>query len=141
MEERGKSFGRNVAEQEEKDRELHCKMGYVRTIAGNRLIPNVVDEAARDNPDRVVYTIPHLTEDGDSFEDITALRFANAVNRACRWIEGVLGKGKNFEAIGYIGPRTFFPLESEYRTCSKLPVAVRQSDLSYHGVGLYQDRL
>ncbi|KAI0517685.1 hypothetical protein F5B22DRAFT_93766 [Xylaria bambusicola] len=79
-------------------------MGYVRTIAGNRLIPNVVDEAARDNPDRVVYTIPHLTDDGDSFEDITALRFANAVNRACRWIEGVLGKGKNFEAIGYIGP-------------------------------------
>ncbi|KAF2972037.1 hypothetical protein GQX73_g1567 [Xylaria multiplex] len=79
-------------------------MGYVRPIAGNRLIPNVVDEAARDNPDRVVYTIPHLTDDGDSFEDITALRFANAVNRACRWIEGVLGKGKNFEAIGYIGP-------------------------------------
>ncbi|KAK5625529.1 hypothetical protein RRF57_001245 [Xylaria bambusicola] len=79
-------------------------MGYVRTIAGNRLIPNVVDEAARDNPDRVVYTVPHLTDDGDSFEDITALRFANAVNRACRWIEGVLGKGKNFEAIGYIGP-------------------------------------
>lgn len=79
-------------------------MGYVRTIAGNRLIPNVVDEAARDNPDRVVYTIPHLTEDGDSFEDITALRFANAVNRACRWIENHLSKGKNFEAIGYIGP-------------------------------------
>ncbi|KAI0542448.1 hypothetical protein GGR58DRAFT_250457 [Xylaria digitata] len=79
-------------------------MGYVRPIAGNRLIPNVVDETARDNPDRVVYTIPHLTDDGDSFEDITALRFANAVNRACRWIEGVLGKGKNFEAIGYIGP-------------------------------------
>ncbi|KAI1751133.1 hypothetical protein F4782DRAFT_205813 [Xylaria castorea] len=79
-------------------------MGYIRTIAGNRLIPNVVDEAARDNPDRVVYTIPHLTDDGDSFEDITALRFANAVNRACRWIEGVLGRGKNFEAVGYIGP-------------------------------------
>ncbi|KAI1362368.1 hypothetical protein F5Y08DRAFT_275396 [Xylaria arbuscula] len=79
-------------------------MVYGRTIAGNRLIPNVVDEAARDNPDRVVYTIPHLTDNGDSFEDITALRFANAVNRACRWIEGVLGKGKNFEAIGYIGP-------------------------------------
>ncbi|KAI0969100.1 hypothetical protein F4678DRAFT_180499 [Xylaria arbuscula] len=79
-------------------------MSYTRAIAGNRLIPNVVDEAARDNPDRVVYTIPHLTDNGDSFEDVTALRFANAVNRACRWIEGVLGKGKNFEAIGYIGP-------------------------------------
>ncbi|KAI0404036.1 hypothetical protein F4802DRAFT_261809 [Xylaria palmicola] len=79
-------------------------MGYIRSVAGNRLIPNVVDEAARDNPDHPVYTIPHLTESGDSFEDITALRFANAVNRACRWIEGVLGKGKNFEAIGYIGP-------------------------------------
>ncbi|KAI3319915.1 acetyl-CoA synthetase-like protein [Xylariaceae sp. AK1471] len=79
-------------------------MSYARSVAGNRLIPNVVDEAARDNPDRVVYTIPHLTDDGDSFEDITALRFANAVNRACRWLEGVLGRGKNFEAIGYIGP-------------------------------------
>ncbi|KAI1820520.1 acetyl-CoA synthetase-like protein [Xylaria intraflava] len=79
-------------------------MGYVRTVAGNRLIPNVVDEAARDHPDHVVYTVPHLTDHGDSFEDITALRFANAVNRACRWIEGVLGRGKNFEAIGYIGP-------------------------------------
>ncbi|KAI1262037.1 acetyl-CoA synthetase-like protein [Xylariaceae sp. FL1019] len=79
-------------------------MGYVRAVAGNRLIPNVVDEAARDTPDRIVYTIPHLTDNGDSFEDITALRFANAVNRACRWLEGVLGRGKNFEAIGYIGP-------------------------------------
>ncbi|KAI0397506.1 acetyl-CoA synthetase-like protein [Xylariaceae sp. FL0594] len=79
-------------------------MGYARSVAGNRLIPNVVDEAARDTPDRIVYTIPHLTDNGDSFEDITALRFANAVNRACRWLEGVLGKGKNFEAIGYIGP-------------------------------------
>lgn len=91
-------------------------MGYVRTIAGNRLIPNVVDEAARDNPDRVVYTIPHLTDDGDSFEDITALRFANAVNRACRWIEGVLNRGKNFEAIGYIGPRMFSPDETDSRS-------------------------
>ncbi|KAI1117812.1 hypothetical protein F5Y14DRAFT_439088 [Nemania sp. NC0429] len=79
-------------------------MSSIRSIAGNRLIPNVVDEAARDRPDHVVYTIPHLTDNGDSFEDITALRFANAVNRAARWIESVLGKGKNFEAVGYIGP-------------------------------------
>lgn len=116
-------------------------MVYGRTIAGNRLIPNVVDEAARDNPDRVVYTIPHLTDNGDSFEDITALRFANAVNRACRWIEGVLGKGKNFEAIGYIGPRMSLVVANVVMVIANLRVVVRQPDLPYYGVGVYQDWL
>ncbi|KAI0475110.1 acetyl-CoA synthetase-like protein [Xylariaceae sp. FL0804] len=76
-----------------------------RTVTpGHRLLPAVVDEAARLSPERIVYTVPHLEDSGDSFEDITAFRFANAVNRAAHWIEANLGKSKTFETIGYIGP-------------------------------------
>ncbi|KAI0024098.1 L-aminoadipate-semialdehyde dehydrogenase [Xylariomycetidae sp. FL0641] len=73
-------------------------------VHGNRLLPVVIDEAARDTPNRIVYTVPHLTELGDSFENITAFRFANAVNRAAHWIESKLGRSTSFDAIGYIGP-------------------------------------
>ncbi|KAI1333833.1 L-aminoadipate-semialdehyde dehydrogenase [Xylariaceae sp. FL0016] len=82
-------------------------MGAASYKPGHRLLPVVVDEAARDNPDRIVYTVPHLGDSGDSgdsFEDITALRFANAINRTAHWIETHLGRSDSFDTIGYIGP-------------------------------------
>ncbi|KAI1632027.1 L-aminoadipate-semialdehyde dehydrogenase [Biscogniauxia mediterranea] len=79
-------------------------MGLLNSVKGKRILPVVVDEVAHEDPNRVVYTVPHLSDSGDEFEDITAGRFANAVNRTARWIETHIGRGKNFEAIGYIGP-------------------------------------
>ncbi|CAJ2508788.1 Uu.00g138140.m01.CDS01 [Anthostomella pinea] len=79
-------------------------MGLVNALAGQRLLPAVVDLAAREDPDRIVYTIPHLDEAGDSFEDVSASKFANAINRTAHWIESHIGRSDNFDTIGYIGP-------------------------------------
>lgn len=96
---------------------------------GRRLIPNIVDERARSDPERAVYSIPVSSAVGScgfedisargavysvpvssddvarGFRDISARVFANAVNRTAWWLESELGKGSSFQTIGYIGPR------------------------------------
>ena len=96
---------------------------------GRRLIPNIIDERARTNPERPVYSISMLYESATlelndissrgnvhsvpissnhalrGFRDISARIFANAVDRVAWWIEAELGRGSNFPSIGYIGPR------------------------------------
>ena len=93
---------------------------------GRRLIPNIIDERARRDPERPVYSIPvsptHGLQDASAhgtvwsvpvssvdvslgFRDISAQLFANAVNRIAWWLESELGKGSSFPVVGYIGPR------------------------------------
>ncbi|MCJ1314533.1 hypothetical protein MMC25_008215 [Agyrium rufum] len=95
---------------------------------GRRLIPNIIDERARREPDRPVYSIPissaNVSRDFEDisargavysvpvsaddlshgFRDISARDFANAVDRVAWWLEAELGKGVSFPTIGYIGP-------------------------------------
>lgn len=95
---------------------------------GRRLIPNIIDERARTNPDRPVFSIPvvsgstpldlkDISSRGNvhsvpvssnhtiqGFRDISARTFANAVDRVAWWLEANLGRGSNFPSIGYIGP-------------------------------------
>ena len=96
---------------------------------GRRLIPNIIDERARTDPERPVYSIPlasvnaplelkdtstrgnvhsvpvssnHVSQ---GFRDISARTFANAVDRVAWWLDAELGKGLSFPSIGFIGPR------------------------------------
>ena len=101
----------------------------VQVAYGRRLIPNIVDERARINPEQIVYSLsfaststPLDVKDTSSygnensvpgsthhisqqFRDVSARTFANAVNRVAWWLESKLGKGLSFPSIGYIGPR------------------------------------
>ncbi|KAL8788421.1 MAG: hypothetical protein Q9195_007300 [Heterodermia aff. obscurata] len=96
--------------------------------SGRRLIPNIIDERARTNPERPVYSIPLVSESASlelkdissrgnvhsvplssnhalrGFRDISARIFANAVDRVAWWLEAELGRGVDFPSIGYIGP-------------------------------------
>lgn len=72
---------------------------------GRRLVVTIVDEMARDEPDRIVYSLPLTSNVADGFHDITALKLANAVNRTAWWLESKVGKGSSFPTVGYIGPR------------------------------------
>jgi len=96
---------------------------------GRRLIPNIVDERARVNPEQIVYSLSFAStstsldlEDTASygnansvqgsphhvsqqFRDVSARTFANAVDRVAWWLESKLGKGSSFPSIGWIGPR------------------------------------
>ncbi|KAK2612056.1 hypothetical protein QQS21_001905 [Conoideocrella luteorostrata] len=75
---------------------------------GRRLIVTTVDELAREEPERVVYSLAKSAQISEGFEDITARRFANAVDRTAWWIESRLGKTSAFPTVGYIGPHNDF---------------------------------
>ncbi|KAI0429011.1 L-aminoadipate-semialdehyde dehydrogenase [Xylaria sp. FL1042] len=75
---------------------------------GRRLVVTIVDDMARDEPDRIVYSLPLTRNVADGFRDITALELANAVNRTAWWLESELGKGSSFPTVGYIGPHNDF---------------------------------
>ena len=72
----------------------------------------MVDEEAINNPDRIVFSLAKTTKAADGFISVSNKRFANAVNRAAWWLEKLLGKGKNFETVGYIGPGKSGSLET-----------------------------
>ena len=120
---------------------------------GRRLIPNIIDERARSDPERPVYSIPISSADGPrdlddisgrgivysvpvssddlsrGFRDISARDYANAVNRVAWWLESQLGKGPSFPTIGYIGPRTL-SREKREGICAS-PAKVQLDDLRY----------
>ncbi len=77
---------------------------------GRRLLPQVVENAAKKNPDRVAYSFPLTDDPAEGFHDITNKRYANGVNRTAWWIERCFGKpkAKSFPCIGYIGPSMSF---------------------------------
>ncbi|EWY82991.1 hypothetical protein FOYG_15071 [Fusarium oxysporum NRRL 32931] len=71
---------------------------------GRRLIPCILDEMSRDEPDRVIYSIAKSADISKGFTEVTARKFANAVNKTAWWLESLVGKSESFQTIGYIGP-------------------------------------
>ncbi|CVL06949.1 related to nonribosomal peptide synthetase MxcG [Fusarium mangiferae] len=71
---------------------------------GRRLIPCILDEMSRDEPDRVIYSIAKSADISKGFTEITARKFANAVNKTAWWLEHLVGRSETFQTIGYIGP-------------------------------------
>ena len=76
---------------------------------GHRLIPSLVDEYAKADPDYVFAKTPKTTNFADGLQDITIKTFARAVNEIAWRCESVLGKSTNFDTIAYIGPSQSIP--------------------------------
>jgi len=75
---------------------------------GRRLIPTILDDYARDEPGRPLYSIPLTDNVADGFRVVSALQTVNAISRTAWWLEKELGRGTSAEKIGYIGtPRMF----------------------------------
>ena len=71
---------------------------------GKRLLPVVIDEYARNEPDRAWASIPY--DDWDltqGYEDVTYEAFANAINKLAWLIERRVGRSETFETIAYLG--------------------------------------
>jgi acyl-CoA synthetase (AMP-forming)/AMP-acid ligase II len=73
---------------------------------GRRLLPHIVDEIAATDPNRAWAAIPR---DSDSltagYLDLTYSQYANAINRAARYLTERLGsKRASFEPLAYAGP-------------------------------------
>jgi acyl-CoA synthetase (AMP-forming)/AMP-acid ligase II len=81
--------------------------GYPATTKwGERLLPVVIDEAARDTPSRAWASVP--VDDADlskGFEDITYEAFANAINKLAWFIQSSMGgqPSVSFETLAYLG--------------------------------------
>ena len=71
---------------------------------GHRLIPTLVDEYARTDPDYVYALIPKTTDFKDGLKEITIGAFARAVDEVASRIDSRIGKCTTFDTIAYIGP-------------------------------------
>jgi len=76
-----------------------------REDAGRRLLPNVIDELAREEPERILYEFPTDNDVTLPYTKVTARQYANAINRAAWALEGALGRGSGFPTVGYTGPQ------------------------------------
>lgn len=72
---------------------------------GKRLIPQIVDNLALVDPDRVVYSIASFSDASHQFQHITAREFTKAIDKTAWWLRGLIGKPTSIQAVGYIGPR------------------------------------
>ena len=73
---------------------------------GRRLLPVVIEQAARDHPDHVVYSFPITNDVAQGFHEITNSRYANGMHRTSWYIESKFDKParNTFPTIGYVGP-------------------------------------
>lgn len=84
-------------------------MGSITRIPdyGRRLLPALVDDTARDEPNRVLFSTPRDNQPSTGYDAITAKTFANSVNRLCWWLETHVSANKEPKTIGYIGQSEF----------------------------------
>ncbi|KAK1976536.1 thioester reductase domain-containing protein [Colletotrichum cereale] len=73
---------------------------------GRRLIPQIIDETARSEPDREFLSVPRSSDPRDGWRPITFKQMANAVNRVARRIVEKRGAPEpgSFPTLAYIGP-------------------------------------
>lgn len=74
-------------------------------LRSRELLPHIVDEIARENPDELYAELPRSMTSFDSgFDKITYHLFANAINGMASWLDKTLEKKENFETLLYLGP-------------------------------------
>ncbi|OTA69204.1 acetyl-CoA synthetase-like protein, partial [Hypoxylon sp. EC38] len=75
------------------------------STVGQRLLPSFVDEIARSDPHRVLYSVAKTKDPAEGFLDIDAKTFARAVDRFAWYIDEQLGRGHGFPTLTYLGPQ------------------------------------
>ncbi|KAK3196259.1 putative NRPS-like protein biosynthetic cluster [Lecanicillium sp. MT-2017a] len=82
-------------------------MASAKPLHGQRLLSHVIDERARDKHPRPFAALPRSTNVKDGFEDISYVRFANAINRAAGWLRDTFGTPDRPETVMYMAPFDF----------------------------------
>ncbi|KAJ5257253.1 acetyl-CoA synthetase-like protein [Penicillium angulare] len=72
-------------------------------VPRTRLLANVVDQAAEQDPDRPFAVIPQGLEVADGVQKMSMRDLANAVNSLCRWIDNEIGSSSPREVLAYMG--------------------------------------
>ena len=69
---------------------------------GERLLPNVVDEAAQHDPTRLIGLIANSANLSEGFRKVTIGDIVHAVNFMAWWIKARIGKSQDFRTIAYL---------------------------------------
>ncbi|KAL8650254.1 MAG: hypothetical protein Q9226_005223 [Calogaya cf. arnoldii] len=70
---------------------------------GSRLLPQVLDDLAVTDPERIYAAFPKTTDLKDGFRSVTMAQMARAVNHMAWWIEKSIGTSSSFETVSYLG--------------------------------------
>lgn len=70
---------------------------------GRRLIPVLIDQAARDKPDDVFAFIARSLNTAEGFQTVTYCQFSNAINSCAWWLEAQVGTSNKFDNLAYFG--------------------------------------
>ena len=68
-----------------------------------RLLPVVIDEVAKSNPDQAWAAIPVSSKLSDEYRDVSFRSFANAINRAAWFLEHTFGRAIESKTFAYVG--------------------------------------
>ncbi|UZP37004.1 hypothetical protein NXS19_004820 [Fusarium pseudograminearum] len=71
---------------------------------GNRLIPQILDDLAATEPDRIIYSWAKSSDLSQGFRHISAREFTKAVDKTAWLLQRELGETSEIRAVGYIGP-------------------------------------
>lgn len=71
---------------------------------GNRLVPTLIDERARNDPTKIFASFPRSKDLADGFLDVSYAQLANAINRASWWLSESMSNAETREVFAYLGP-------------------------------------
>ncbi|KAM0295231.1 hypothetical protein HYE67_000263 [Fusarium culmorum] len=71
---------------------------------GNRLIPQILDDLAATEPDRIIYSWAKSSDLSQGFRHVSARAFTRAVDKTAWLLQRELGETSEIRAVGYIGP-------------------------------------
>ncbi|KAI1419683.1 hypothetical protein F5Y12DRAFT_776597 [Xylaria sp. FL1777] len=74
-------------------------------VNNDLLLPSLVDDLARSDPSRILYSFAKTKDPADGFRDVCAADFARAVDRCSWFIDQHLGPGNGFPTLVYLGPQ------------------------------------
>lgn len=71
---------------------------------GQRLLPQLIDQIAKDDPDRPLVSISREADVADGYIDVSFKTLAIAIDRFAWWIDQNVGRSQELDPIFFIGP-------------------------------------
>jgi hypothetical protein len=94
-------------------------------VYGKRLIPNIVEQAAILEPQRLVMIQARSSNVSEGFNYMTMKHLSQTSNFMAHWIESKIGKSSNFETISFVGDVDFrYPIMQIAAMKTKFPVSI-----------------
>ncbi|TGO25778.1 hypothetical protein BPAE_0073g00440 [Botrytis paeoniae] len=73
----------------------------------NRLIPHILEEEARENPQRIIAMVAKTSDISEGFDEVNAGQFLRGVDFLAHWIDSYKSKSSSMETFAFIGSQDF----------------------------------